>query len=61
MATRANAVPPSRLSKILEQLSSGHKPYLNGVKSLKLKYAFRNDHWGARCVYFWVLAVARVN
>ncbi|KAI0683331.1 hypothetical protein BC835DRAFT_1296313 [Cytidiella melzeri] len=40
--------PPSRLSKVLASLRSGYKPQLADVKSLKLKYAFRNDHWGAR-------------
>lgn len=48
MASRTLAVPRSHLSKVLEQLNAGHKPHLQGVKSLKLKYAFRNDHWGAR-------------
>ena len=42
--------PPSRLSKVLESLKSGHQPHLADVKGLKLKYAFRNDHWGARYV-----------
>ncbi|KAI0809123.1 hypothetical protein BC629DRAFT_1590205 [Irpex lacteus] len=40
--------PPSRLSKVLESLKSGHQPQLADVRSLRLKYAFRNDHWGAR-------------
>ncbi|KAI0089903.1 hypothetical protein BDY19DRAFT_888569 [Irpex rosettiformis] len=40
--------PPSRLSKLLESLKSGHQPQLADVKGLKLKYAYRNDHWGAR-------------
>ncbi|KAI0344197.1 hypothetical protein BDW22DRAFT_1296477, partial [Trametopsis cervina] len=38
----------SRLSKVLQNLRSGYQPQLTDVKSLKLKYAFRNDHWGAR-------------
>ncbi|THG99006.1 hypothetical protein EW026_g3282 [Hermanssonia centrifuga] len=39
---------PSRLSKILEELNKEPKPYLNGLKSLKLTYAYRNDHFGAK-------------
>jgi len=50
MASKVNEFvpPPSRLSKVLATLRTGYQPQLAEVKSLKLKYAFRNDHWGAR-------------
>ncbi|KAJ2926656.1 hypothetical protein H1R20_g10428, partial [Candolleomyces eurysporus] len=38
----------SKLSKILAHLDANPKLSLAGVKSLKLTYAFRNDHFGAR-------------
>ncbi|CAL1697031.1 unnamed protein product [Somion occarium] len=39
---------PSRLSRILQNLTRGHKPVIAQMKSLKLTLAARNDHWGAR-------------
>ncbi|KAJ3811777.1 hypothetical protein F5876DRAFT_64519 [Lentinula aff. lateritia] len=41
-------VGPSHLSKVLVLLKSEPKLSLFGVRSLKLSYAFRNDHFGAR-------------
>jgi hypothetical protein len=42
---------PSRLSQMLQKLKSHPKPVLTpSLKSLKLTYAPRNDHFGARCV-----------
>ncbi|KAF6758272.1 hypothetical protein DFP72DRAFT_1064981 [Ephemerocybe angulata] len=35
---------PSKLTTILEQLNAKPRLGLQGVKSLKLTYAFRNDH-----------------
>ena len=41
----------SRLSQILQKLKSDLKPALPpSLRSLKLTYAKRNDHFGARCV-----------
>ncbi|KAF6751294.1 hypothetical protein DFP72DRAFT_1172369 [Ephemerocybe angulata] len=39
---------PSKLTTILKQLNAKPRLGLQGVKSLKLTYAFRNDHFGAR-------------
>ncbi|KAF8525112.1 hypothetical protein BU17DRAFT_11842, partial [Hysterangium stoloniferum] len=41
-------VGPSRLSQILQRLQQEPKPLLPSIKSLKLTYAYRNDHFGAR-------------
>ena len=42
---------PSRLSQILQKLKADPKPVLApSLRSLKLTYAKRNDHFGARCV-----------
>jgi len=42
---------PSRLSQILKKLKANPKPVLTpSLKSLKLTYAVRNEHFGARCV-----------
>jgi len=42
---------PSRLSQILKKLKANPKPVLTpSLKSLKLTYAIRNEHFGARCV-----------
>ena len=41
---------PSRLSRILQNLTRGHKPVISQLKVLKLTLAARNDHWGARFV-----------
>ena len=49
---------PSKLQKILANLNAAPRLDLTGVKTLKLTYAYRNDHWGARWVLpllFWVL------
>ncbi|KAF9042124.1 hypothetical protein BJ165DRAFT_1315982, partial [Panaeolus papilionaceus] len=37
-----------KLSKLLTHLKSSPKLTLNGVKALRLSYAFQNDHFGAR-------------
>jgi len=47
-AAKAAARGPSKLSTILAQLNAAPQLNLSGVKSLRLTYAFRNDHWGAR-------------
>ena len=39
---------PSRLSKILQNLTRAPRPTLVGVKSVTLTLAQRNDHFGAR-------------
>ncbi|THH30401.1 hypothetical protein EUX98_g3800 [Antrodiella citrinella] len=39
---------PSNLSKVLESLTKGPKPDMAKLKLLKLTYATRNDHFGAR-------------
>lgn len=48
------STPPvhiSRLSKIIQKLRADPKPVLTpSLKSLRLIYAARNDHFGARCV-----------
>ncbi|KAJ3833989.1 hypothetical protein EV361DRAFT_921504 [Lentinula raphanica] len=41
-------VGPSHLSKVLDRLTLQPKLSLFGVRSLKLSYAYRNDHFGAR-------------
>jgi len=42
---------PSRLSQILKKLKADPKPVLTpSLKSLKLTYAIRNEHFGARYV-----------
>jgi len=42
---------PSRLSQILQKLKADPKPVLTpSLRSLKLTYAPRNNHFGARCV-----------
>ena len=44
-------IGPSRLSQILKSLKAEPRPVLTpSLKSLKLTYAVRNDHFGARCV-----------
>ncbi|GJE99759.1 hypothetical protein PsYK624_160300 [Phanerochaete sordida] len=39
---------PSRLSEILAHLRKEPRPQMRELKSLKITYAYRNDHWGAR-------------
>ncbi|KAL5534738.1 hypothetical protein ACEPAG_1202 [Sanghuangporus baumii] len=39
---------PSRLSQILKNLNRHPKPVLPSVKTLKLTFAVRNDHFGVR-------------
>ncbi|GJJ13848.1 hypothetical protein Clacol_008105 [Clathrus columnatus] len=39
---------PSRITKILQHLKKEPRPLLPAFRSLKLTYAFRNDHFGAR-------------
>ena len=52
MPRKAKFVPtPSRLSEILAHLKKDPKPQLRNIKGLKITYAYRNDHWGARCVH----------
>ncbi|KAF5382835.1 hypothetical protein D9757_007317 [Collybiopsis confluens] len=41
-------IGPSHLSKALKLIQQEPKLSLFGVRSLKLSYAFRNDHFGAR-------------
>ncbi|KAE9402006.1 hypothetical protein BT96DRAFT_879857 [Gymnopus androsaceus JB14] len=41
-------VGPSHLTKVLKVLKAEPKLSLSGVRTLKLSYAFRNDHFGAR-------------
>ncbi|KAG7090636.1 hypothetical protein E1B28_009738 [Marasmius oreades] len=41
-------IGPSRLSKILEHLHSSPRLSLFGLRAIRLSYAFRNDHFGAR-------------
>ena len=49
MARKPKFIPgPSRLSGILANLNKEPRPFLHNLKGLKLKYAFRNDHFGAR-------------
>ncbi|KAJ8080916.1 hypothetical protein AAF712_010136 [Marasmius tenuissimus] len=49
MARKLKApIGPSSLSKILERLNTSPKLTLYGVRALRLSYAFRNDHFGAR-------------
>ena len=42
------ALGPSKLSQALAQLNAQPKLTLNATRSLRLSYAFRNDHFGAR-------------
>ena len=42
------ALGPSKLSQALAQLNAQPKLTLNAIRSLRLSYAFRNDHFGAR-------------
>ena len=54
MPRKVKFVPtPSRLSQILEHLRKEPRPQLQKVKALKITYAYRNDHWGARCVLIY--------
>ncbi|KAI0079072.1 hypothetical protein K474DRAFT_1618178 [Panus rudis PR-1116 ss-1] len=39
---------PSRLSRILQNLTRQPKPIITNLKALKLTLAAKNDHWGAR-------------
>ncbi|KAI0757545.1 hypothetical protein C8Q80DRAFT_1216138 [Daedaleopsis nitida] len=49
MPRKPKTIPgPSRLSGILARLNQEPRPHLPNLKSLKLTYAFRNDHFGAR-------------
>ena len=49
MARKLKTIPgPSRLSKIMENLVRVPRPYMSTLKSLKLTYAAKNDHFGAR-------------
>ncbi|OJT12885.1 hypothetical protein TRAPUB_10582 [Trametes pubescens] len=49
MPRKPKTIPgPSRLSGILARLNQDPKPHLPNLKSLRLTYAFRNDHFGAR-------------
>ncbi|KAJ3751219.1 hypothetical protein DFH05DRAFT_1539458 [Lentinula detonsa] len=41
-------IGPSHISKVLDALKTEPKLSLFGVRSLKLSYAYRNDHFGAR-------------
>lgn len=47
-APRAILKEGSKLSKLIANLDAKPKLNLTGVKSLKLSYAYRNDHFGAR-------------
>ena len=40
--------PPSQLSRVLEQLNTGPRLALNGLRRISLTLAARNDHMGAR-------------
>ncbi|KAG6916921.1 hypothetical protein DXG01_004682 [Tephrocybe rancida] len=42
---------PSHLGKVLSNLKANPKLTLTNLKSIKLSLAFRNDHFGARCVH----------
>ena len=49
MARKIKTIPgPSRLSLMLARLKAEPRLLLPNLKSLKLTYAFRNDHFGAR-------------
>ncbi|KAI1790489.1 hypothetical protein LXA43DRAFT_1095438 [Ganoderma leucocontextum] len=49
MPRKPKTIPgPSRLSRILAHLTQEPRPFLPNLKSLKLTYAYRNDHFGAR-------------
>jgi hypothetical protein len=41
---------PSKLTQVLAFLRAEPKLSLAGVKSLRVCFAEKNDHWGARCV-----------
>ncbi|KAF8736084.1 hypothetical protein AX14_000883 [Amanita brunnescens Koide BX004] len=45
---KLSALGPSKLSQALAQLNAQPKLTLNALKSLRISYAFRNDHFGAR-------------
>ena len=47
---KLSALGPSKLSQALAQLNAQPKLTLNALKSLRISYAFRNDHFGARYV-----------
>lgn len=52
MPRRPKVIPgPSRLSKILASLNEQPKPQLQGLKGIKMTYAAKNDHFGARYVH----------
>ncbi|RPD70846.1 hypothetical protein L226DRAFT_538661 [Lentinus tigrinus ALCF2SS1-7] len=49
MPRKPKTIPgPSRLSGVLARLTQEPRPVLSSLKSLKLTYAYRNDHFGAR-------------
>ncbi|KAI9065772.1 hypothetical protein FKP32DRAFT_1708564 [Trametes sanguinea] len=49
MPRKPKTIPgPSRLSGILARLTQEPRPHLPNLKSLRLTYAYRNDHFGAR-------------
>ncbi|KAI0825320.1 hypothetical protein BC628DRAFT_1374550 [Trametes gibbosa] len=49
MPRKPKTIPgPSRLSGILARLNQDPKPHLPNLKSIRLMYAYRNDHFGAR-------------
>ncbi|KAI0324454.1 hypothetical protein GY45DRAFT_1331544 [Cubamyces sp. BRFM 1775] len=49
MPRKPKTIPgPSRLSVILARLTQEPRPHLPNLKSLRLTYAYRNDHFGAR-------------
>ncbi|PIL30775.1 hypothetical protein GSI_06943 [Ganoderma sinense ZZ0214-1] len=49
MPRKPKTIPgPSRLSRVLAHLTQEPRPFLPNLKSLKLTYAYRNDHFGAR-------------
>ncbi|KAI0369860.1 hypothetical protein BV20DRAFT_967190 [Pilatotrama ljubarskyi] len=49
MPRKPKTIPgPSRLSVILARLTQEPRPHLPNLKSLRLVYAYRNDHFGAR-------------
>ncbi|PFH48213.1 hypothetical protein AMATHDRAFT_150434 [Amanita thiersii Skay4041] len=44
-------IGPSKLTQVLTGLNESPKLSLNSLTSLRVSYAFRNDHFGARQVY----------
>lgn len=49
MARKAKVIlGPSHLSKVLESLTKAPRPDMAKLKLLKMTYAARNDHFGAR-------------